>query len=73
MTPDDFNRLIGQRIRRQRRILGLTQADLASAVGVRFQQIQKYECAAASMSAARVVQIARALNLPVSQLFDGLA
>lgn len=72
MTPDDFNRLLGRRIRGRRRSLGMTQADVAAAIGVAYQQIQKYECAASQMTAARVVQIARVLDVPVSQLFDGL-
>ena len=49
---------LGRRLRRRRRLLGLTQHQLASACGVRFQQIQKYECAANRMSAARLWQLA---------------
>ena len=45
---------LGKRLRRRRRLLGLTQQQLASAVGVRFQQIQKYECGANRISAARL-------------------
>jgi len=64
---------LGRRLRRRRRILGLTQQQLASACGVRFQQIQKYECAANRMSAARVWQLAEVLEVPVSYFYDGLS
>jgi transcriptional regulator with XRE-family HTH domain len=63
---------LGRRLRRRRRILGLTQQQLASACGVRFQQIQKYECAANRMSASRLWQIAEVLEVPVSYFYEGL-
>ena len=63
---------LGRRLRRRRRILGLTQQQLAGACGVRFQQIQKYECAANRMSAARLWQIAEVLEVPVSYFYEGL-
>ena len=58
--------------RRRRRLLGLTQQQLASQVGIRFQQIQKYECGANRISAARLWQLAEALESPVSYFYDGL-
>ena len=64
---------LGRRLRRRRRILGLTQQQLASACGVRFQQIQKYECAANRMSAARLWQLAEVLEVPVSYFYEGLS
>jgi transcriptional regulator with XRE-family HTH domain len=64
---------LGRRLRRRRRILGLTQQQLASACGVRFQQIQKYECAANRMSASRLWQLAEVLEVPVSYFYEGLA
>src|ERR1700748_2864994 len=63
---------LGRRLRRRRRILGLTQQQLAGACGVRFQQIQKYECAANRMSAARLWQLAEVLEVPVSYFYEGL-
>mgnify|MGYP002716648529 CR=1 FL=1 len=50
------------RRRRRRRLLGLTQQQLALKVGIRFQQIQKYECGANRISAARLWQLAEALE-----------
>lgn len=67
----DINIHLGKRLRSRRRLLGLSQKKLASAVGVQFQQIQKYECAANSMSAARLWQLSRALDVPLSYFFDG--
>ena len=64
---------LGRRLRRRRRILGLTQQQLANACGVRFQQIQKYECAANRMSASRLWQLAEVLEVPVSYFYDGLS
>jgi transcriptional regulator with XRE-family HTH domain len=64
---------LGRRLRRRRRILGLTQQQLAGACGVRFQQIQKYECAANRMSAARLWQLSEVLEVPVSYFYEGLS
>jgi transcriptional regulator with XRE-family HTH domain len=69
---DEIDEHLGRRLRRRRRLLGLTQQQLAAACGVRFQQIQKYECAANRMSAARIWQVAQVLEVPVSYFFEGL-
>lgn len=63
---------LGRRLRRRRRILGLTQQQLGAQVGVRFQQIQKYECGANRLSAARLWELAEALQTPISYFYDGL-
>lgn len=70
-TDVDFH--LGRRLRRRRRLLGLTQQQLAIQVGIRFQQIQKYECGANRISAARLWQLAEALETPVNYFYDGLA
>ena len=69
---DDIDFHLGKRMRRRRRLLGLTQQQLAEACGVRFQQIQKYECGANRVSAARLWRIASALDVPVNYFFEGL-
>lgn len=69
---DEIDIHLGRRLRRRRRLLGLTQQELAQACGVRFQQIQKYECAANRMSAARLWQLAEVLEVPVSYFYEGL-
>lgn len=63
---------LGRRLRRRRRLLGLTQQQLAVQVGVRFQQVQKYECGANRISAARLWELAEALATPISYFYDGL-
>ena len=69
---DEIDVHLGRRLRRRRRLLGLTQQQLAAACGVRFQQIQKYECAANRMSAARLWQLSDVLQVPVSYFYEGL-
>lgn len=69
---NDIDLHLGKRLRRRRRLLGLTQQQLAGAVGVRFQQIQKYECGANKISSARLWAIAAALDVPVGYFFEGL-
>jgi transcriptional regulator with XRE-family HTH domain len=70
---DEIDVHLGRRLRRRRRLLGLTQQQLAGACGVRFQQIQKYECAANRMSAARIWQLAEVLDAPISYFYEGLS
>lgn len=70
---DETDLHVGKRLRRRRRLLGMTQQDLASQVGVRFQQIQKYECGANRITASRLYDLARAMNVSVQYFFDGMA
>jgi transcriptional regulator with XRE-family HTH domain len=70
---DEIDLHLGKRLRRRRRLLGLTQQQLAGACGVRFQQIQKYECGANRNSEARLWQLSEALEVPVGYFFDGLS
>ena len=69
----DIDLHLGRRLRRRRRLLGLTQLQLAVQVGISFQQIQKYECGANHISAARLWQLAQALETPVSYFYDCVA
>lgn len=63
---------VGKRIRHRRWLIGMTQQQLAEAVGIKFQQIQKYETGANRVSASRLWGIAEALDVSVSFFFDGL-
>ncbi len=63
---------VGQRVRQRRWMIGMTQQQLASRVGIKFQQIQKYETGANRVSASRLWDIADALEVPVSFFFEGL-
>jgi transcriptional regulator with XRE-family HTH domain len=70
---NDIDLYVGKRLRRRRRLLGLTQQQLAESVGIRFQQIQKYECGANRISASRLFELSEALHVPVQYFYDGLA
>lgn len=61
---------VGQRLKQRRRMLGLSQQKLAALVGIRFQQIQKYESGANRVSASRLYDISKALEVPVSHFFE---
>ncbi len=63
---------VGQRIRQRRWLTGMTQQKLAELVGIKFQQIQKYETGANRVSASRLWDIADALGVDVSFFFEGL-
>jgi len=63
---------VGQRIRRRRWMLGMTQQQLGDAVGIKFQQIQKYETGMNRVSASRLYDIAKALDVQVAFFFDGM-
>ena len=71
-SMDEIDIHLGRRLRRRRRLLGLTQQELAESCGVRFQQVQTYECAANRMSAARLWQLAEVLEVPISYFYEGL-
>ena len=60
VTPSD----LGQRVRIRRKTIGMTQVELASSLGISFQQMQKYEKGINAISAARLRQICDALSLP---------
>ena len=63
---------MGQRIRRRRWILGMSQTEIGDLVGIKFQQIQKYETGANRVSASRMWDIANALDVPIAFFFEGL-
>ncbi|MFO7758337.1 MAG: helix-turn-helix transcriptional regulator [Roseovarius sp.] len=63
---------VGKRVRHRRWLVGMTQQQLAAAVGIKFQQIQKYETGANRVSASRLWDIAAALDVQVSFFFDGI-
>ena len=63
---------VGKRIRHRRWMLGMTQQQLAETVGIKFQQIQKYETGMNRVSASRLWDIAETLDVQVSFFFEGL-
>ena len=62
---------VGKRIRHRRWMVGVTQQQLADKVGIKFQQIQKYETGMNRVSASRLWDIADALEVPVAFFFEG--
>ena len=63
---------VGGRIKQRRKALGMSQIALGEALGVTFQQIQKYERGANRIGAGALYKIADALGVPISYFFDGL-
>ncbi len=68
-TPNSVDVHVGARVRSRRMAVGLTQDKLAKAVGITFQQIQKYEKGSNRVGASRLQAIARILEMPVSYFF----
>jgi transcriptional regulator with XRE-family HTH domain len=67
--PDTVDIDVGQRIKLQRQARRMSQENLGDALGVTFQQIQKYEKGVNRVGAGRLTKIADALNVPVSAFF----
>jgi len=63
---------VGKRVRHRRWMVGMTQQQLADKVGIKFQQIQKYETGMNRVSASRLWDISEALSVPISFFFEGL-
>ncbi len=63
---------VGKRLRHRRWMVGMTQQQLAEQVGIKFQQIQKYETGMNRVSASRLWDISEVLDVPVSFFFEGI-
>jgi transcriptional regulator with XRE-family HTH domain len=63
---------VGGRVRLRRVFLGYSQEKLANALGLTFQQIQKYERGANRISASKLYELSRILNVPVTYFFEGV-
>jgi len=63
---------VGKRIRHRRWMVGMTQQQLGEIVGIKFQQIQKYETGMNRVSASRLWDIAAALDVPINFFFEGI-
>lgn len=66
------DRHVGERIRRRRAELGMTQHDLALMLGISYQQVQKYETGANRVSAGRLFNMSQKLGCQIGYFFDGL-
>lgn len=70
--PHEVDVYVGKKIRQRRWLIGMTQQTLAQSVGIKFQQIQKYETGANRVSASRLWDIAEVVGVPVSFFFEGM-
>jgi transcriptional regulator with XRE-family HTH domain len=68
----EYDIQVGARVREQRERRGLTQANLASGLGVSYQQVQKYETGTNRIPVSRLYKVAQALEVPVTYFFDGI-
>jgi transcriptional regulator with XRE-family HTH domain len=71
--PDPINARVGSRIRFRRALLGMSQERLGEALGLTFQQVQKYERGVDRATASRLFHLSRVLNMPISFFFDDIS
>ena len=69
---NNVDRHVGTRIRERRVMLGLSQQQMADMIGVTYQQAHKYERGINRISAGRLYEISRVLNVPITFFYDGL-
>src|SRR5579862_7145013 len=71
-TPSPVDVHVGSRVRLRRTLLGMSQERLGNAIGLTFQQVQKYERGANRIGASRLYDLSRVLDVPVSFFFDDI-
>lgn len=71
-VPDPIDVHVGARVRMRRLLIGMNQETLAKALGLTFQQVQKYEGGTNRVSASRLEEIAEVLNVPIGYFYAGL-
>src|SRR4051812_17029656 len=67
---NEFDRQLGARLKARRLVLGLSQADIGSRLGISFQQIQKYERGTNGLSGGHIAELARVLDVQPSWFYD---
>ena len=70
-SPNPIDLYVGGRVRLRRKYLNLSQTDIAAALNLTFQQIQKYERGTNRISASKMYEMARTLKVPVAYFFEG--
>jgi len=70
--PNPVDIHVGSRVRLRRTMLGMSQEKLGDAIGLTFQQVQKYERGANRIGASRLFELSRVLDVPVSFFFDDM-
>jgi transcriptional regulator with XRE-family HTH domain len=71
-SPDPVDKHVGSRMRMRRLMLDMSQTEVADALGVTFQQVQKYEKGTGGLGASRLQRISKILQVPVAFLFEGV-
>ncbi len=72
-NPDPIDVHVGGRVRLRRMLIGMSQEKLGTALGLTFQQIQKYERGANRIGSSRLFRISQFLDVPVSFFFDDMS
>jgi transcriptional regulator with XRE-family HTH domain len=72
-SPNAIDIHVGSRIRLRRALLGMSQGKLGDAIGLTFQQVQKYERGANRVGSSRLFDMARVLDVPISYFFDEMS
>ncbi|MFP6756792.1 MAG: helix-turn-helix transcriptional regulator, partial [Alphaproteobacteria bacterium] len=72
-NPNPVDIHVGSRIRLRRTLLGMSQEKLGKAIGLTFQQVQKYERGTNRVGSSRLFQLAKILDVPVSFFFDDMS
>ncbi len=72
-VPNPIDVHVGNRVRLRRRLLGISQEKLGEAIGLSYQQVQNYERGSSSISASRLFDLARVLDVPVGFFFDDMS
>lgn len=72
-APNEVDRHVGSRVRMRRMLLGMSQEKLGDALGLTFQQVQKYEKGTNRISASRLQHIAGILGVTIDYLYEGSA
>ncbi|MDJ1158753.1 helix-turn-helix transcriptional regulator [Chelatococcus sp. SYSU_G07232] len=70
-APNPIDKHVGSRVRMRRMLVGMSQEKLGDALGLTFQQVQKYEKGTNRIGASRLQQISKVLGVPVEFFFDG--
>src|ERR1051325_5850247 len=71
--PNPIDVHVGSRVRLRRTLLGMSQEKLGEAIGLTFQQVQKYERGANRIGASRLFDLSRVLDVPVSYFFEEMS
>jgi transcriptional regulator with XRE-family HTH domain len=70
-TPNPVDKHVGSRVRMRRRMLAMSQGKLGDALGVTFQQVQKYEKGTNRIGAGRLQEISHILQVPIAFFYEG--